>query len=141
VTYLTQTTQIMALLICLIALTGGSGRERIGAFVVAILSALTLAFPVTGLLSIGAGLAGLIGFVALCWKASHPWPLWAAATQSLVVMVSVLRLTHPQITAATADTIQRACLYALLFSLLTGTLYAARQRPIASTKDNGLNKG
>ncbi len=142
-THLVQTTYIMIALVCLLAVIWGADRERKGALIFGVVSGVNIflannsGYATDGLL-IFTAIACLTGFVALCWKSSHLWPLWAAAAQGMAIMGHVLRLTNPRITATTADIIQLISIYIVLFSLLAGTVYAARHR---SQKDNSPNIG
>lgn len=135
-THLIQMTYMMILFVCLLALIWGSDRERKGALLFGIVTGANIfladsgLFPGIGLL-LFTSIICLTGFVALCWKSAHPWPLWAAAAQGMAIMGHFLHLTNPQITATTADIIQLISIYIILFGLLAGTLYAGRHRKLS----------
>jgi hypothetical protein len=71
----------------------------------------------------------LIGFFCLCWKAPHPWPLWAAGLQLLAVMteVSVLFMSTGTL-RWTLLTVVALSGYGVLLVLWIGTFAAARRR-------------
>ena len=63
----------------------------------------------------------LIGFVILCWKSPHPWPLWAAGFQLASTMTGICGLLNIM-------TLLILSAYGVLLALLAGTLAAARRK-------------
>ncbi|MFT4091771.1 MAG: hypothetical protein QM645_13635 [Asticcacaulis sp.] len=130
---LIQTTCAIVTLVCICVLLWGSGYERKGALLFGTLFGLNLFVNSYGwsgpvLTALVTDLLCLTGFIALCWKSPHPWPLWASAAQVMALMGQILHLTNPIITSATADTIQYIAIYMVLFSLFAGMIYARKPR-------------
>lgn len=120
--------------ICLMALVLGSWREKTGAgiyltaYVAAnVLSVLShfqdLSHTVTDILC-------LTGFVILCWKSPHPWPLWAAGFQLASTMAGICGLWVAGIAQWAYMTLLIVSAYGVLLALFAGTLAAmvARRR-------------
>ncbi len=124
-----------SLFVCLLALVFGSWRERFGSLFY--LGPFALSFGL-GLLAVRGFMAWrfllcdlicLAGFLYLCWKTPHPWPLWAFGLQLMAVMTDVVDLVlHPQVLRWTLVTLQNSLGYFILLALLIGTLAAVRRR-------------
>jgi hypothetical protein len=117
---------------CLAAFVFGSWRERAGAalylaaYVIAnALNALShlqdLSHTITDILC-------LIGFVILCWKSPHPWPLWAAGFQLASTMTDICGLLDVTVSKWAYMTLLIVSAYGVLLALCAGTLAAIRSR-------------
>lgn len=130
---LAQTGAAISLCVCLFALIFGSKNEKLAA----IYYGLGYLFSLTwGLLwpdslmarhMVVDGLV-LIGFFTLCWKAPHPWPLWASAFQLFTVMSGVATARHPELVTWTFLTFSNALGYCVLLSMSMGTIAAIGRR-------------
>lgn len=132
-----------SLFACLLALLFGSARERLGSLFYLGPFALSLGLgflPASGLMVwrfLLCDLLCLVGFLYLCWKAPHPWPLWAFGLQLLAVMADILDLVmHGAVLKWTIVTLQNSLGYIILFVLLWGTLAAVRRRGKEGQKSN-----
>ncbi len=134
-----QVLAVTGLFTCVIALILGSWRERMGA----------VFYQATYALSFGIGLISLrwapwrfllidalslLGFVYLCWKAPHPWPIWAAGLQLLSTAADVFALVSPKVMLWTLLTIDNGCSYLILLVLLIGTVATVRRRRMERQK-------
>ena len=45
----------------------------------------------------------LLGFVVLCWKSPHPWPIWACGAQLMSVCISIAKGPFAQSTESRAS--------------------------------------
>ncbi len=117
---------------CLMAFVFGSWRERAGAglylaaYIIAnALNALShfqdLSHTVTDILC-------LIGFIILCWKSPHPWPLWAAGCQLASTMAGICGLLDVEVSQWAYMTLLIVSAYGVLLALSAGTLAAIRAR-------------
>jgi hypothetical protein len=117
---------------CLTAFIFGSWRERAGAllylaaYIIAnALNALShlqdLSHTITDTLC-------LIGFVILCWKSPHPWPLWAAGCQLASTMTGICGLLDIAVSQWAYMTLLIVSAYGVLLALLAGALAAIRRR-------------
>ncbi len=117
---------------CLMAIAFGSWRERAGAglylaaYVIAnALNTLTqlqeLSHTITDILC-------LTGFVVLCWKSPHPWPLWAAGFQLASTMTGICGLLNITVSKWAYMTLLIVSAYGVLLALLAGTFAAIRAR-------------
>ncbi len=70
----------------------------------------------------------LIGFVILCWKSPHPWPLWAAGFQLASTMTDICGLLNITVSKWAYMTLLILSAYGVLLALLAGTLAAARRK-------------
>lgn len=123
---------VLVVSICLFAIIAGNWRERFGGTLYLalyalgyILSRITLDYA--GWRHLLPDAIGLIGFLYLCWKAPHPWPIWAVAAQLLSVTAAIASLVHG-IGRWTFLTMQMVIGYGLLLALLIGTLAALQSR-------------
>lgn len=124
---------IMTLIVCAFALAVGSRTERLGAGFVLLDYILS---NVPGLFTheyielrfLVSGLICLAGLLSLCWKARHPWPLWAVAAQLAGVAAQVNALRHTEVLVWTSLTIQILSGYGVLLALLIGTFAAMRKQ-------------
>lgn len=124
-----------SLVVCLLALVLGSRCERLGGLYYLGPFALSLGFGlfVTQNMMVWrfllCDLLCLIGFLSLCWKAPHPWPLWATGLQLLAVVTDIQVLVmSPWTWRWTIITLQNTLGYLILLCLLIGTLAAMRRR-------------
>lgn len=122
------------LLTCVAALIFGGWRERSAAalYLIAVAANYGLglvAHDMTTQRLLFSDTLCLIGFFCLCWKAPHPWPLWATGLQLLAVMteVSVLFLTVGTL-RWTLLTVVALSGYGVLLVLWIGTFTVARRR-------------
>ena len=117
---------------CLMALVFGSWRERAGA------GLYLLAYLVANALSVLSHLQDLshtivdaiclLGFIVLCWKSPHPWPLWAAGFQLASVMAGLCGLLNMEVAPRAYMTLLIASAYGVLLALLAGTWTGFRAR-------------
>ncbi|MGA9659138.1 MAG: hypothetical protein WBQ60_08575 [Asticcacaulis sp.] len=124
---------VAVLLICLLALIIGGKRERIGAAlylgVYIFISTLNLTgFEALKIINTGGDLLCLIGFIILCWKSPHPWPLWAAGFQLASLAADLSALMHATIYPWAYLTVLIASAYGVLLALLIGTFAAVAHR-------------
>ena len=70
----------------------------------------------------------LIGFVILCWKSPHPWPLWAAGFQLASTMTGICGLLNITVSKWAYMTLLILSAYGVLLALLAGTFAAARRK-------------
>ncbi|WP_303831886.1 hypothetical protein [Asticcacaulis taihuensis] len=70
----------------------------------------------------------LIGFVILCWKSPHPWPLWAAGFQLASTMTGICGLLNIAVSKWAYMTLLILSAYGVLLALLAGTFAAARRK-------------
>ncbi|HVZ29298.1 MAG TPA: hypothetical protein VG839_02820 [Asticcacaulis sp.] len=121
-------------LACGFAIIAGSWRERMGGVVLLIDYVLNfllglVIFKLTILRFLVGDVICLIGFLYLCWKAPHPWPLWAFGLQFCSVMTEVAALgLGRSLMKWTFLTIELAAGYGILIVLLIGTFAALRAR-------------
>ena len=130
-----------SLVVCLAALIFGSARERIGAFYYLAAMSISVILGKIGwqtlhLRYIVADGFCLIGFLSLCWKSPHPWPLWATGLQMITVMAEVFSITHTNLLPWTLLTVINGCAYLILLALFVGTLAAMRARRLARQKSH-----
>lgn len=117
-----------------VILAGGS-RERIAVLSYVLIFVLKLWLPVTGLhlfwVNMALDVVFLGALVMLCWKAPHPWPVWAFGFQLLSVMVHVSVLQSPYMSRGTYFTAVTLVAYGVLLALAAGAYGAWRQRQMA----------
>ncbi|HTM82032.1 hypothetical protein [Asticcacaulis sp.] len=117
---------------CLAAFVFGSWRERAGAglylaaYVIA--NALNAMSHLQNLSHTITDILCLIGFVTLCWKSPHPWPLWAAGCQLASTMTGICGLLNVEVAQWTYMTLLIVSAYGVLLALLAGTLAAIGRR-------------
>lgn len=117
---------------CLMAFVFGSWRERVGAglylaaYVVA--NALSALSHLQDLSHTATDILCLIGFIILCWKSPHPWPLWAAGCQLASTMTDICGLLDVDVTQWAYMTLLIVSAYGVLLALFAGTLAAIRTR-------------
>jgi len=70
----------------------------------------------------------LAGFVMLCWKSPHPWPLWASGAQLMNVCISIVAWQNSYIRLWAYYTALTIFGYAVLLALLIGIINAVRLR-------------
>lgn len=124
---------IATVCVCGYALVAGGRTERLGGalffigYAIAnLITAMVPSFIKWGHIAVDA--ISLIGFIGLCWKAPHPWPLWATGCVMASVAVNLIGLTNVQITMWVYMTVLILAGYGVLLSLLVGTLAAIRRR-------------
>ncbi|MFT4076147.1 MAG: hypothetical protein QM647_11510 [Asticcacaulis sp.] len=123
---------------CLVAIIFGGWRERSGA--VLYLAAYVLANGLSvlshhqDLSQTLVDILCLAGFVILCWKSPHPWPLWASAAQLVSTMSGLTGLLNVEVARWAYMTVLIVSAYGVLLALLAGSLAAARAKRIKSTK-------
>ncbi len=119
-------------LTCLMAFIFGSWRERGGAalylaaYVLA--NGLNLLSHLQDLSHTVTDILCLIGFVILCWKSPHPWPLWAAGCQLASTMTGICGLLDVTVSQWAYMTLLIVSAYGVLLALCAGTLAAIRRR-------------
>ena len=119
-------------LTCLTAFVFGSWRERAGAglylaaYIIA--NALNVLSHFQGLSHTVTDILCLIGFVILCWKSPHPWPLWAAGCQLASTMAGVCGLLDVEVSPWAYMTLLIVSAYGVLLALCAGTFAAIRRR-------------
>jgi len=120
--------------VCGFAMIAGSSRERLAGlacvctYAVQYLAVHYVPLP-DALRYLGPDLVCLGVFFALCWKAPYPWPLWITGFQLVSVMIEVTSLTHHlQVELRTFLTLEIVSGYAVLLTLLAGTVNAIRMR-------------
>lgn len=133
-TSLTTPGAVAMFLVCGFAMAAGSWRERMGGVmllmggVLKFLLSLVLLKQTVLRFLIG-DVVCLCGLVYLCWKAPHPWPLWAFGLQFASVMTEVAALNlGPSLLKWTFLTVELAFGYGALLVLLIGTLAVMRAR-------------
>jgi len=135
---------IITLLVCGLALVTGGRQERIAGM--AFGGCAGLAILAQGLfpaqmeaIILGLDLLCLIVFLSLCWKAPHPWPIWAFAAQLLAVSAEVARMQHIAPQSGVGKwaylTVVMSSGYVVLGVLLVGTLAAIRARRVTASKN------
>lgn len=70
----------------------------------------------------------LAAYAALAWKSRRPWPVWAGALQSLVVMSHALTVADARPPIAAFYAIVNLASYGILVALAVGVLQAWRDR-------------
>ena len=117
---------------CLAAFIFGSWRERAGAglYLAAYLVAngLNLLSHRQDLSHTITDILCLIGFVILCWKSPHPWPLWAAGCQLASTMTDICGLLNIAVSKWAYMTLLIVSAYGVLLALLAGTFAVTRSR-------------
>ena len=117
---------------CLVAFVFGSWRERAGAglYLVAyvIVNGLNLLGHLQSVSHTITDILCLIGFIILCWKSPHPWPLWAAGFQLASAITGFYSLFNLEVASWTYMTLLIASAYGILFALCAGTLAAFQTR-------------
>jgi len=117
---------------CLMAFVFGLWREKAGAglylaaYVIA--NALNALSHLQGLTHTLVDILCLIGFVILCWKSPHPWPLWAAGCQLASTMAGICGLLNIAVSKWAYMTLLIVSAYGVLLALLAGTFAAVRTR-------------
>lgn len=144
-TLYSQLGAIVWLGICAFALLKGDRPERMagGALVIAWLATLAVHRD-TNLTSVTipvflidvALLALLIG---LSWRSDRNWPVWAAAFQSIVVLVHVVTLVDLRIRAIAYLTAQTVGTYGVLICLAVGTFWAWQTREAIRPREDDLH--
>ena len=115
---------------CLMAFVFGSWREKAGAalyltaYVVA--NALSVLSHLQDLSHTVTDILCLIGFIVLCWKSPHPWPLWAAGFQLASTLTGLLGLINIDVAPWAYMTALIVSAYGVLLALCAGTLAALR---------------
>ena len=117
---------------CLMAFVFGFWREKAGAglYLVAyvIANALSVLSHLQDLSHTITDILCLIGFVILCWKSPHPWPLWAAGFQLASTMTGICGLLNIAVSKWAYMTLLIVSAYGVLLALCAGTLAAIRAR-------------
>jgi hypothetical protein len=117
---------------CLAAFVFGSWRERAGAglylaaYIIA--NALNVLSHFQSLSHTVTDILCLIGFIILCWKSPHPWPLWAAGCQLASTMAGICGLLDVEVSPWAYMTLLIVSAYGVLLALCAGTLAAIRAR-------------
>lgn len=114
---------VAVVLVCSYALIAGSWRERFGALVYLTAYLIVLGFgsasPVSMLM---ADTLCIPGFFIANWKSRHPWPRWALTGQLLSVSIELIALFPSNLSRWTFLTIEVAAGWAVLLSILVGTI-------------------
>ena len=117
--------------VCLYALVAGAWRERFGAVIYLTAYLLTMGFGViapghsTLYLLLG-DMVCLQAFLFMCWKTPHPWPKWAVVGQLVCVIIEIATLMKVGIRSFNFLTVETTAGWAVLMSLLIGTIAAAQ---------------
>ncbi|MDI7774436.1 hypothetical protein [Asticcacaulis sp. EMRT-3] len=119
--------------VCLAGLIFGYWRERMGALIY--LAAMILTMSLRSMTHIAplwrymfTDTLCLVGFLTLCWKSPHPWPLWAVGAQMMSVCVSLATWLNPYVMKWAYFTALSIFGYALLLAMGVGTISAALRR-------------
>lgn len=117
---------------CLAALLFGSWREKAGAalYLTAYLvaNALSLLSHFQDLSHTVTDILCLTGFVILCWKSPHPWPLWASGCQLASTMTGICGLLNVEVAQWAYMTLLIVSAHGVLLALCAGTLAAIHRR-------------
>lgn len=121
-------------LVCFYAVVAGSWRERFAgliyltAYVISLGLGLTSkGFPIYHMLLVDA--LCLAGFFMVNWKPVHPWPKWAFTAQAISVAADIFALIDYALPRWIFLAVQMVTGYAVLTSLLVGTIaYRSRRR-------------
>ena len=70
----------------------------------------------------------LLGFVVLCWKSPHPWPIWACGAQLMSVCISIAKGLNLYVTKWSYYTALIIFGYAVILALAVGVVRAILQR-------------
>jgi hypothetical protein len=123
----------LELVICLAGLAFGGWRERVGVLIYggAVLLAIGLK-DFTALPSMWRYLTPdalcLIGFVILCWKSPHPWPIWACGAQLMTVCISIAKGLNVYVTKWAYFTALTIFSYAVMLALAVGVINSVIHR-------------
>lgn len=141
-TLFSQIGAILWLGVCAFALLKGDRPERFtaGALVVAWLATLAVhrdtvltSVPIPVMLIDVVLLVLLIG---LSWRTDRSWPVWAAAFQSIIVLVHIVTLIDFRIRAIAYLSAQTVGSYGLLACLAIGTFLAWQTREALRSPDD-----
>ena len=133
-TLFSQVGAVVWLGVCAFALLKGDWPERFtaGALVIAWLATLAVhretvltSVPIPVMLIDVILLVLLIG---LSWRTDRTWPVWAAAFQSIIVLVHIVTLVDIRIRAIAYLSAQTVGSYGLLICLAIGTFWAWQTR-------------
>ena len=127
----------LTVLVVAFAFLKGDEPERIagGAYVLAWFASLLVqgdgSTPGTqwGLMGIDTIMLGV--WVALAWKSRRPWPVWASALQSLVVMSHILTLVDVRPPMAAFVAVVNLASTGILLVIAIGTFWAWQERRAA----------
>lgn len=129
----TQISSIAVLSICVFVLVCGAHREKMAAvFWLSGLGASLIwnAFwpgeDIWRYMVIDAAI--LLGFVTLCWKAPHPWPLWACGLQLFSLMAAVSTLKTPEFSNDSFLSLRPILGWGVVLAMSVGTMQALRVR-------------
>lgn len=133
-TLVSQIGAFVAVVVVAFAFLKGDEPERIGAggYILALFASLLvqdtgqLYGTNWGLLAIDVVMLGV--FSALAWKTNRPWPVWACALQSIIVLSHVLTIVdlRPPIYAFYA--VINLVSYGVLVTIAVGTFWAWQDR-------------
>ena len=135
----TQIGAAAVVVVCLYALIVGTWRERFGAVIYLAAYLLTMGFGLierehfTLYLLLG-DMVCLQAFLFLCWKTPHPWPKWAVLGQLVCVAAELATLMKLGLHSFNFLTIETTAGWAVLLSLLIGTIAAGRARREAKSQ-------
>jgi hypothetical protein len=133
-TSLTTPGALALFLVCGFVIAFGSWRERMGGVMLLIGGLLKFLLGLvllkqTVLRFLIGDIVCLCGLVYLCWKAPHPWPLWAFGLQFCAVMTEVAGIClGPSLMKWTFLTVELAFGCGILVILLVGTFAVMRAR-------------
>ena len=136
-TLFSQIGAVLWLGVCAFALLKGDGPERFaaGALVIAWLATLAahrdtvpLGYDSTAWVVMAIDAILLIVLIGLSWRTDRTWPVWAAAFQSIIVLVHVVTLIDLRIRAIAYLSAQTVGSYGLLICLAIGTFWAWQTR-------------
>ena len=121
------------LFICLAGLIFGYRRERVGALIFlatfllsVVLKDFTSWAPLWRYLLTDT--LCLAGFVTLCWKSPHPWPLWVSGAQLMNVCISLVAWQNSYVRLWAYYTALTIFGYVALFAFAAGIAQAMRRR-------------
>ncbi|WP_051257193.1 hypothetical protein [Brevundimonas aveniformis] len=144
-TLYSQLGAIVWLGVCAFALLKGDKSERMagGALVIAWLATLAVHRD-TNLTSVTIpvfliDMALLALLIGLSWRSDRNWPVWAAAFQSIVVLVHVVTLVDLRIRAIAYLSAQTVGTYGVLICLAVGTFWAWQTREAIRPREDDLH--
>lgn len=144
-TLYSQIGAILWLGVCAFALLKGDQPERVagGALVIAWLATLAvhrdtvpIGYASTALLVMAVDVGLLLLLLGLSWRTDRNWPIWAAAFQSIVVLVHIVTLVDLRIRAIAYLSAQTVGTYGVLISLAIGTFWAWQTREAIRPRDD-----
>ncbi|WP_395943229.1 hypothetical protein [Brevundimonas sp.] len=74
----------------------------------------------------------LIAFVALAWRARHPWTIWVSGLQLIAVMSHIMILTGARVPLASLYTVTNFTGYLIIACIIVGTFWTWQDRKAAA---------